>query len=124
MADEEPDKGEDFQPMPTPPLLELAMREGRNPIEYLLRRRLLGFHLWLVPLRLMPYRGGAAMMIGTLVAYEPEDICDLRVRNIDGEPYWIFVSKREPHPERSKFARLAKAAKRAKAKKKAGKAKG
>jgi hypothetical protein len=38
--------------------------------------------------------------------YEPEDICDLPVRNVDGEPYWVFASKREPRPEESKFARL------------------
>ena len=97
---------DEYQPGPTPPLLEIAMREGRNPIEYLLTRRLRGLHLWLVPLRLMPYRGAAAMIVGQLVAYEPGDLCDLPVKTIDGEPYWIFASIREPHPEKSPFARL------------------
>lgn len=84
------------------------MREGRNPMEYLLGRRLLGLHLWLVPLRLMPYRGAARMMVGTLMAYEPDDLCDIRTRTIDGEPYWVFASKREPRPEKSQFAKLGK----------------
>jgi len=115
MAD---DEEEDYQAGPTPPLLETAMREGRNPIEYLLRRELLGIHLWLVPLRLMPYRGGARMMVGTLLAYELDDICDMRVRTIDGEPYWVFASTREPRPEKSPFAKLGRALRKPKAKKK------
>jgi hypothetical protein len=108
MGDRQPEN-DDYRPGPTPPLLEVAMREGRNPIEYLLRRKLLGLHLWLVPLRLMPYRGAARMMIGHLVAYEPEDVCDLRVRTVDGEPNWVFASTREPRPDRSPFARLGRA---------------
>ncbi len=84
------------------------MREGRNPMEYLLGRRLLGFHLWLVPLRLMPYRGAARMMVGTLMVYKPKDVCDLRVRTIEGEPYWVFASKRTPRPDKSPFAKLGK----------------
>jgi hypothetical protein len=120
MADEPPgDEG--YRAGPTPPLLETAMRTGRNPMEYLLGRRLLGFHLWLVPLRLMPYRGAARMMIGTLMAYKPVDVCDLRVRTIEGEPYWVFASTREPRPEKSPFAKLGKAMeKQDKARAKAG----
>jgi hypothetical protein len=102
------DEPEDQQAWMAPPLLEEAAREGKNPIEYLLTRQVLGVYLWLVPLRLMPYRSGAAMIIGTLVAYEPEDICDLRVRTIEGEPYWVFASTREPRPDKSPFARLGK----------------
>ncbi len=105
MADDAPDE-EAYQPGPNPPLLEAAMREGRNPMEYLLGRRLLGFHLWLVPLRLLPYRGAARMMVGTLMVYRPKDVCDLRVRTIDGEPYWVFASRRAPRPEKSAFAKL------------------
>ena len=108
MADEQPPEGGDRQPMPTPPLLDEAMREGRNPMEYLLGRRLLGFHLWLVPLRLMPYRGAARMMVGTLMTYKPDDLCEVRTRTIDGEPYWVFASKREPRPDKSPFAKLGK----------------
>ncbi len=108
MADEHPPGGGDTQPMPTPPLLDEAMREGRNPMEYLLGRRLLGFHLWLVPLRLMPYRGAARMMVGTLMTYQRDDLCDVRTRTIDGEPYWVFASKREPRPDKSPFAKLGK----------------
>ncbi|HXG26526.1 MAG TPA: hypothetical protein VNL94_06715 [Candidatus Binatia bacterium] len=104
-----------------PPLLEQSMKEGKSGIEHLLTRRMLGLYLWLVPLRLMPYRGAARMMVGTLLAYEPDDLCDSRVRTIDGEPYWVFVSKAEPHPERSKFAKLreltAKPAKKGKKRK-------
>ncbi len=100
--------GEDRQPVPAPPLLDKAMREGRNPMEYLLGRRLLGFHLWLVPLRLMPYRGAARMMVGTLMSYEPDDLRDVRTRTIEGEPYWVFASKREPRPDKSPFAKLGK----------------
>lgn len=98
---------DDDQPGLIPPLLEQSIREGKSGIEHLLTLRMLGLYLWLVPLRLMPYRGAARMMVGTLLAYEPDDICDSRVRTIDGEPYWVFVSKAEPHPERSKFAKLA-----------------
>jgi len=108
MDDEQPPEGGNKQPMPTPPLLDEAMREGRNPMEYLLGRRLLGFHLWLVPLRLMPYRGAARMMVGILMTYEPDDLCDARTRTIDGEPYWVFASKREPRPDKSPFAKLGK----------------
>jgi hypothetical protein len=108
MDDEQPPEGGDRQPMPTPPLLDEAMRQGRNPMEYLLGRWLLGFHLWLVPLRLMPYRGGARMMVGTLMSYEPDDLCDVRTRTINGEPYWVFASKREPRPDKSPFAKLGK----------------
>jgi hypothetical protein len=107
MTDESPDD-EGYRARPIPPLLETAMREGRNPMQYLLGRRLLGFHLWLVPLRLLPYRGAARMMIGTLMAYQPVDICDLRVRTIEGEPHWVFASTRDPRPQKSPFARLGK----------------
>lgn len=108
MDEGQPPEGGDIQPMPTPPLLDAAMREGRNPMEYLLGRRLLGLHLWLVPLRLMPYRGAARMMVGTLMAYEPGDLCDLRTRTINGEPYWVYAATRDPRPDKSPFAKLGK----------------
>jgi hypothetical protein len=108
MGNEHPLDSGESQPMPTPPLLEQAMREGRNPMEYLLGRRLLGLHLWLVPMRLMPYRGAARMMIGTLMTYKPDDVCDCRTRTIDGEPYWVFGSKRPPRPDKSPFDKLGK----------------
>lgn len=118
---EEPEDDEPPVGWSVPPLLEQSMREGKSGIEHLLTRRMLGLYLWLVPLRLMPYRGAARMMVGTLLAYKRDDICDSRVRTIDGEPYWVFVSQAEPHPERSKFAKLRNVAEKAEAKK--GKAK-
>jgi hypothetical protein len=120
MVKKERDEPEDDEPpvgWSMPPLLEQSMREGKSGIEHLLTRRILGLYLWLVPLRLMPYRGAARMMVGTLLTYEPDDLCDMRVHTIDGEPCWVFLSQAEPHPERSKFARLAELSKKGKAKK-------
>lgn len=106
---EQRDRHEDGEPevgWRMPPLLEQSVREGKSGIEHLLTRRLRGLYLWLVPLRLMPYRGAARMMVGTLLAYEPDDLCGLRVHTVDGEPCWVFVSSAEPLPERPKFAKL------------------
>ncbi len=87
----------------TPPLLAECIREGRNPIGELRNRIVLGWVIIVVPLRLLPYRGAARVMIGTILARraKPEDVHDLRVRTIDGEPSWIFAIRPKHMPRRA-----------------------
>jgi len=86
----------------------------------------LGYSVVLVPMDVMPFRGGAAMLIGTMYGFEPGDLTDLRARRIamDGEnvrTWWVFAI-----PKAAMDRCLRPKSKRPKAKKgkKAKKAKG
>jgi hypothetical protein len=77
-----------------PPLLEEAMRRRESPFGRWLTRSMFGLEVVIVPLRLMPYRGAARMMIGELLGYGPDELHDVRVRTVAGEPSWIIANGR------------------------------
>jgi hypothetical protein len=75
-----------------PPLLDKCHAEGLDPLGFVRFDVRLGWLLVAVPLRLLPHRG-AAHMILTLFTnnVHAADVHDLRTRTIDGEPSWSFA---------------------------------
>jgi hypothetical protein len=90
------------RPRWTSPLLEESLRNGTDPHRSVRIQMILGWIIFGVPLRLMPYRGAARMMVGTTYAASreltPDDVDVLRLRTLAGEPCWIFAVRADLMP--------------------------
>lgn len=79
----------------------------------------LGYSVVLVPMDVMPYRRAAAMLIGTMYGFTPDELVDLKARRIamDGEnirTWWVFAVPKSAMDRRSRKpkGKVAKKAKR------------
>jgi hypothetical protein len=88
--------------------LELGKRAREDP--RLRHFPLLGYSIVMVPVDVMPYRGAARMMIGTMYGFEPDELIDLRARRhaMEGEAertWWVMAIPQAAVDRRSRPAR-------------------